>query len=287
MAIAWPAPALHCGQMDPTPSIDVAFGELVKLPMLRKTPSDNPWWQYVAPYEQFYADALEGRVDGMLKHNVTSHASRELKFILRLAENSFGNAPAGGRALDVGCGAGFIARAAADIGFSAIGIDLSSAAIELARRLHPGATFEVMDAAAPSFSPTERFALIIIRAIHPFMRSADSGLHAAILDEYGARLAPGGLLAILNPDGPARLDATFAANRLISTGLRVRGPVFPYLSLKLPLTLVRTPITALASSASAAASRYFGLGLLWALLATTRDGEPASSISNRLGEGIS
>lgn len=48
-----------------------------------------------------------------------------------------------GLVVDVGCGSGVLARALTDAGFDVLGIDASSAMIEIARKTAPGARFEV------------------------------------------------------------------------------------------------------------------------------------------------
>jgi SAM-dependent methyltransferase len=50
-----------------------------------------------------------------------------------------------GRVLDIGCGPGHVGRFLADLGIDVIGVDLSPAMIEVARRLNPRMKFEVGD----------------------------------------------------------------------------------------------------------------------------------------------
>src|ERR1700730_1219440 len=50
-----------------------------------------------------------------------------------------------GRVLDIGCGPGHVGRFLADLGHDVIGVDLSPAMIDIARRLNPGMTFQVGD----------------------------------------------------------------------------------------------------------------------------------------------
>ena len=60
--------------------------------------------------------------------------------------DSFATAiPRGGRVLDVGCGPGHIARYLNERGVTAAGIDLSSAMVEIARRLNPDLDFSTGD----------------------------------------------------------------------------------------------------------------------------------------------
>ena len=67
----------------------------------------------------------------------------------------------GRRALDFGCGAGRSTRFLRSLGFSAVGIDVSNAMLEEARRADPGGTYlHIADDAstgwptAPSISPS-------------------------------------------------------------------------------------------------------------------------------------
>jgi len=60
--------------------------------------------------------------------------------------------PARGAVLDLGCGAGVpVARALAAGGFAVTGVDLSGVQIRRARRLVPGASFVLADAARVAF----------------------------------------------------------------------------------------------------------------------------------------
>jgi SAM-dependent methyltransferase len=51
----------------------------------------------------------------------------------------------GATALDVGCGPGHVGRYLSGRGMDVVGVDLSPAMIEIARRLNPGMSFEVAD----------------------------------------------------------------------------------------------------------------------------------------------
>lgn len=59
----------------------------------------------------------------------------------------------GSRVLDVATGAGYIARAAAQRGADATGIDFSAAQVHMARQTYPGVRFEQADAEALPFEP--------------------------------------------------------------------------------------------------------------------------------------
>jgi SAM-dependent methyltransferase len=68
---------------------------------------------------------------------------------------------AGTRLLDVACGPGFVAAAAARRGAEAVGIDFSAAMIADARRRHPEIRFEEGDASALRFDPASVDAVVM------------------------------------------------------------------------------------------------------------------------------
>jgi SAM-dependent methyltransferase len=67
----------------------------------------------------------------------------------------------GTRLLDVACGPGFVAAAAARRGAEAVGVDFSAAMIADARRRHPEIRFEVGDASALRFDPASIDAVVM------------------------------------------------------------------------------------------------------------------------------
>src|ERR1700709_2273638 len=60
-----------------------------------------------------------------------------------------GEARAGERVLDLGCGAGRFVRALAEAGAGPVGVDLAEGALERARRNVPGGDFRRMDDEIP------------------------------------------------------------------------------------------------------------------------------------------
>lgn len=85
------------------------------------------------------------------------------------------------RVLDLGCGAGLFARAAADRGARVLGIDTDPAAVELAAREVAEATFVVRDALDPPPGPFD-----VVAAVQLLMHVADP---AAVLAS-AARCGP-------------------------------------------------------------------------------------------------
>ncbi|MGY1650558.1 class I SAM-dependent methyltransferase [Geodermatophilus sp. SYSU D01119] len=102
----------------------------------------------------------------------------------------------GDRVLDVGCGTGATTRAAARITGSALGVDLSAAMLEVARRRAAeegvdGARFEQADAQVAAFPPAS-FDVAVSRTGAMFF--ADP---VAALANVGRALVPGGRLVLL------------------------------------------------------------------------------------------
>src|SRR5687767_369849 len=80
-------------------------------------------------------------------------------------------ARAGTRLLDVACGPGFVAAAAAARGADATGLDFSPAMIARARRSHPSVAFRDGDAEALPFAPASFDAVVmnfgLLHLAHP------------------------------------------------------------------------------------------------------------------------
>jgi cyclopropane fatty-acyl-phospholipid synthase-like methyltransferase len=83
--------------------------------------------------------------------------------VARLLEVALAKIPAGGRALDVGCGAGVpITRTLVSLGLSTTGLDFSMELLAIARREVPGASYVFGDVRTiPSSALGERFDFIV------------------------------------------------------------------------------------------------------------------------------
>jgi len=68
---------------------------------------------------------------------LAAHAAAVVAEVLRAAGHH------GGLVVDLGCGSGVAARELCGAGYDVLGIDLSSALVETARRRVPSATFQV------------------------------------------------------------------------------------------------------------------------------------------------
>ena len=113
--------------------------------------------------------------------------------------------PPGSRALDLGCGAGFLAVAMARRGFSVDAIDSSQAMVELTRRTVATAGRSDIavargDAGALGF-PDASFDLVVAIAVLPWVPHAEP-----VIDEIARVLKPGGY-AVVTVDNRARLNA--------------------------------------------------------------------------------
>lgn len=91
---------------------------------------------------------------------------------------------AGTSVLDVGCGAGVFARAAADRGARVTGIDTDPAAVARAAAEVPEGTFQVGDALDPPSGPFD-----VVVAVQLLMHVPDPAAVLAALGRAGARVA--------------------------------------------------------------------------------------------------
>jgi SAM-dependent methyltransferase len=124
--------------------------------------------------------------------------------------------------LDVGCGAGESTRAAAAVAARVVGIDISAALIEHARRVDAGAntTYVVADAAAPPFGASE-FTLCISRFGAMFFREPPTAFRA-----LAETLRRGGRLVLLVWQGRERNEWATAVRDALAPDAAV-APVEP------------------------------------------------------------
>ena len=160
-----------------------------------------------------------------------AHATRG--FIVDLLEAA--RIGAGMRVLDLACGPGFVSAAVAERGAQPVGLDFSSAMVELARAGHPGVRFEEGDAEALPFA---------------------DGSFNAVVGNFGIHHVPDPLRAlreahrVLRPDGRVAFTAWTApaeniAWRLLYDAISTHGELGaantppPGGSLRLPEDLLR------------------------------------------------
>lgn len=118
--------------------------------------------------------------------------------------------PDGTRVCDIGCGPGHIARYLAGEGLDPIGVDVSGAMVETARRLNPGLHFVQSDMLGLPFAD-HWFAGVT--AFYSLIHLERSSVPLA-LGEFHRVLAPGGaiLIAFHAGEGEFHRDEWFGAN---------------------------------------------------------------------------
>jgi ubiquinone/menaquinone biosynthesis C-methylase UbiE len=124
----------------------------------------------------------------------------------------------GQRVLDVACGTGIVARAAADrvgLGGRVVGVDLNEAMLAVARRVCPGVTFHRGDAGA---LPVEDESFDVALSQMALMFFPD---RAGALRELRRVVVPGGTIGLLVP---GRLDAQAAFAPFVAMAARHAGP---------------------------------------------------------------
>ena len=104
----------------------------------------------------------------------------------------------GDHVLDVACGPGYAAVAAADRGASVIGIDIASAMVELAAGLHPSLDFRVADCVNLPFADSE-FDVVVSNFGLPHFPDPE-----AVVIEMARVTRPGGRVALTTHDTPQR-----------------------------------------------------------------------------------
>jgi SAM-dependent methyltransferase len=100
---------------------------------------------------------------------------------------------AGARLLDAGCGQGFFTNLFAEVGFDALGVDLSSVGIAAAQRTytHPGVRFEVGDIL--QLQNLEKFDCVFTRSCSLYNNTSFAG-QARVTDTLYSYVRPRGVL---------------------------------------------------------------------------------------------
>ncbi|MGI9557474.1 MAG: class I SAM-dependent methyltransferase [Solirubrobacterales bacterium] len=136
----------------------------------------------------------------------------------RLAAEMRARGADAGLVLDLGCGTGRTAAALVADGFDVHGVDQSAAAIRLARRNAPGATFEVGSVPGASL-PACDGAVAVGEVLNYLGAHADAGSRsafAATAKAVFAALRPGGIW-LLDLAGPGRIPGGMEASHRVES----------------------------------------------------------------------
>jgi len=144
-------------------------------------------------------------------HTVDENTAGQLvagyvRFLDKIADINLRQGSAAGPAIDIGCGAGFIARAFNRRGISVSASEYDAPTVDFARSMQPD--IEISQCDISTFLEPDRYGLIFTREVYLFTRVGDFEPQARILSNLIESLAPGGVLLLSASDRakPACLD---------------------------------------------------------------------------------
>jgi SAM-dependent methyltransferase len=122
---------------------------------------------------------------------------------------------ASGTVTDLGCGSGILAARLAQAGYSVLGVDVSPAFVEMARRRVPSARF-VVDSFVSAELPRS-VAIVAVGEVLNYGFDEANGRDAwrALFGRCSAALAPGGIV-VCDMAGPSRASAASGAARTVA-----------------------------------------------------------------------
>jgi SAM-dependent methyltransferase len=125
--------------------------------------------------------------DALGRYEETRHECEQIVALLGLAP--------GARILDAGCGFGRTVGVFAELGFDAVGVDISPAVIAEAGQRNPGPTYLVHDLTEPLPDEVERFDAVV-NVYSSFGYGATVADDQAVLNTWHGALKPGGALVM-------------------------------------------------------------------------------------------
>tara|TARA_B100000686_G_C16741987_1_gene947129 strand:+ start:673 stop:1398 length:726 start_codon:yes stop_codon:yes gene_type:complete len=203
----------------------------------------DDWGVFQKGSIEAYKAYLEGDKSLLTHHNIISDGILEIDFILKLCNLYLDSEPSG-KALDIGCGSGYLTDTLYEQGFSSTGFDLSEEAIRIAKQKFPERSkYFVGDGARPAdYFETEKFDLIIAREFHPFTRINDPDFQMDLIESYLNLLNSGGVMVIAHSERVDYLDTALVNEWANSNGFHTVGP-YHFSLLKRLKFLPRTQLT--------------------------------------------
>ena len=197
------------------------------------------WKEYSKNTYRDFQKAIEtGDLRYAAGHCLYKGGELEIGFALDLARYYFNVKPEG-NVLDVGCGTGYMTYCWQKMDFQAIGFEILTEGVELARKTFPDIDFFQGNGTKPKkYFGSQEFNFVFIREFHPFSRINDFGFQILIIEDYLDVLKDDGILIIdqsRRRDCP-NLDVERVKEHFAGSSVRTVGPLFffPHKHLGIP-----------------------------------------------------